>query len=107
MSLRLHLHDRRSIRAIFVNSLHDFHSGIRISDVSDHLQVLCISDYKMNLVDVSKFVVKSQRLINDVSIERFDSALSVIDWSDVLLLTDANVAYNQSISLFVHKVQQP
>ena len=48
----------------------------------------------MNSVDVSKFVAKSQRLINDVSIERFNNALSVIDWSDVLLLTYAIVAYN-------------
>jgi hypothetical protein len=80
------------INNIFVDSLDDYHSGILIADVSDHLPVFYIPDLKLNAVDVSKFVVKSHVLINSVSIERFTNALFVIDWTDVLLLTDANAA---------------
>ena len=57
--------------------------GKGLSFSSDHLPVVYISDCKMNSVDVSKSVVKSQRLINDVSIERFNNALSD-DLSDAL-----------------------
>lgn len=84
----------------FMNNYeHSAVSGILITDISDHLPILHISDLKArNSTPNSKYVFS--RLINKDKIESFKSDLGSLDWQTSNEPIDPNIAYNNFLNKF-------
>ena len=85
---------------IFTNDFnHAYKSGVFICDVTDHLPVFSVSTNNLNQeVNATKFEYK--RSHDENSLQCFYTAVSEVDWTEVVSSTDTNVAYD----LFTDKI---
>ena len=85
---------------IFTNELqHHLTSGILINDVSDHLPIFAICEYKINR-NVKK-EVNRVRIINEDRLASFRKELHFQAWDDVLNTNDVNHAYDTFLQIFI------
>ncbi len=75
-------------------------SHILSSDISDHLPILCCSDFVKSNSSVANPLPILQRNFNEHSVARFKSSLASVDWEQVYRLNDPQDAYTKFFKLF-------
>lgn len=88
---------------IFTNTFHNISSGVIIDDLSDHYPIFCISDSVLPKHDHGGNQEQNcVRLVHQAGINKFADILSEVEWTNVLLCTDTNLAYSLFMENF-HK----
>ena len=76
-------------------------AGILITDLSDHMPVVCITSYKNKKYKNRKALIFEQRPFNENNLARISLELQQVDWS---LMTNMNV--NEAYCHFIEKINQ-
>ena len=85
---------------IYTNQLDtEHHSGIFITDVSDHLPIFSISTKNFERPR-TETQCHTTRRVNTETVDKLRRKLASQDWSNVLNTEDVNIAYNDFISIF-------
>jgi len=78
-------------------------SGLIINDISDHLPVFTVCNYRHDkYVDVS--VKSKQRTYNELTIGKLVDDLSGIDWEEICVTDDVDVCYDSFMSVLDKKI---
>lgn len=86
---------------IFINNVsNNYHAGLLISDISDHLPVFYISDNRLIEPCKKKFLFKTYRDTNEYNVQHFSQSLAEFDWQDLNLNNNANVTYDNFLNIF-------
>ena len=89
---------------IYANTLNlnEHLNGILFSDLSDHLPIFTITNFKLNLDNIKlDNNIFGTRLINKRSLESFSCELQKRDWAEVLSKYDPIISYDVFISDFL------
>ncbi|KAJ8019474.1 hypothetical protein HOLleu_41089 [Holothuria leucospilota] len=85
---------------IFTNDPRDFHSGILIMDISDHLPVFSISKVLAH-IDHGPPKPSKTRSFKSSQIDAFSTSLTNEDWHDVFHCNDPKRAYDYFVDKFL------
>jgi len=91
---------------IFTNVIcTNHHSGVLITDISDHLPIFTICD-KSYLAPINREVYVYRRKIDDSTLNKLNLSLKYENWQTVLSTCNANDAYDEFIKIFMRKVDE-
>ena len=75
-------------------------NGILYTNIADHFPVFSIFNLNVNKPQNSQYIYYKVRELSRTNIENFKDALNNTDWGLVISSNDANVCYNNFITLF-------
>ena len=88
---RITSHSKTLIDNIFTTNLSNIHSGLIINDLSDHLPIFLIFEYKHN--NRSNVIYNTKRVVNDHNINVMRNKLKETNWNEILASEDVNDMY--------------
>ena len=80
----------------FINK--DYTTRIVKTDITDHFPVYFVTGTELSKTPKSNFIFK--RSINDASLRKFNEALGNVNWHNVFVSLDPNIAYNEFLNVF-------
>ena len=90
---------------IFTNELNiESKSGLILNDLSDHLPVFCVCDYKIQRKCQKKSIFV--RNIDQESLSKFKNQLVNENWDDMYNSINVNDAYDNFIKVFTHSYNE-
>ena len=85
-------HSKTLIDNIFTTNLSNIHSGLIINDLSDHLPILLIFEYKHN--NSTNVIYNTKRIVNDHNINVMMHKFKETNWNEILASEDVNYMYD-------------
>ena len=97
---RISRHNATIIDHILTNDFlnKNYTTGIVKTDITDHFPVFFVTETELSKTQKNNFIFK--RVINDESLGRFNEALTRVNWHNVFISLDPNIAYNEFLKVF-------
>ena len=89
---RITSHSKTLIDNIFTTNLSNIHSGLIINDLSDHLPIFLIFEYKHN--KRTNVTYKTKRVVNDHDLHVMRNKLKETNWNEILASEYVNYMYD-------------
>ena len=89
---RITSHSKPLIDNIFTTNLSNIHSGLIINDLSDHLPIFLIFEYKHN--KRTNVTYNTKRVVNDYNLHVMRNKLKETNWNEILASEDVNYMYD-------------
>ena len=89
---RITRHSKTLIDNIFTTNLSNIHSGLIINDLSDHLPIFLIFEYKHN--KRTNVTYNTKRVVNDHNLHVMRNKLKETNWNEILASEDVNYIYD-------------
>ena len=89
---RITSHSKTLIDNIFTTNLSNIHSGLIINDLSDHLLIFLIFEYKHN--KRTNVTYNTKRVVNDHNLHVMRNKLKETDWNEILASEDVNYMHD-------------
>ena len=89
---RITSHSKTLIDNIFTTNISNIHSGLIINDLSDHLPIFLIFEYKHNKTTI--VIYNTKRVVNDHNLHVMRNKLKETNWNEILASEDVNYMYD-------------
>ena len=86
---------------IITTNLSNIHSGLIFNDLSDHLPIFLIFEYKHN--KSTNVIYNTKRVVNDHNINVMMNKLKETNWNEILASEDVNDMYDTFTAKFKNK----